>query len=115
MARSEDSAARDAPRRGRARSVRESVALVVIGVGLLGVAAWSASRAKLGGASPDVPGNVRGNQAAFNDALLVAVGALVAAVVILVAPALRRPTRGPRLASEEEPRRPSVWLRIAVG
>ena len=115
MARSEDSAAHDAPGRRSARSVGESVALVAIGVGLLGVAAWSASRAKLGGASPDVPGNVSGNEAAFNDALLVAVGALAAAVVILIAPRLRRPGRGPRAASEEEPRRPNVWLRIAVG
>jgi hypothetical protein len=115
MARSEDPAARDAPGRGGARSVRESVALVAIGVVLLGVAAWSASRASLGGESPDLSGSVRGNEAALNDALLVAVGALVAAVVILVAPALLRQRRGPAMAGDDETPRPRFWLRIVVG
>ena len=114
MARSDDSAARGAHDRGRGRSGLESVALVAIGVVLLGVAAWSASRARLGSGSANPSATVRGGQAALNDAILVAVGALAAAVVILVAPAFLRARRVPAMAGAETPR-PQFWLRIAVG
>ncbi|HUP73861.1 MAG TPA: DUF4129 domain-containing protein [Acidimicrobiales bacterium] len=116
MARSDESAARDAPGRNGARGVREGVGLVAIGVALLCVAAWSASRSSIGGSSPDIPTSVDGSEAVLNDALLVAAGALVAVLVIFVAPAWFRQGRG-RAArrADEEPRPAKFWLGLLAG
>ena len=116
MARPDQSAARDGPGRRGARSAREGVILVAIGVALLCVAAWSASRAKVGDSSPDVPTSVGGSEAVLNDALLVAGGALVAIIVIFVVPAWLRQGRG-RAASnaDDEPRRFQFWLGLLGG
>jgi len=115
MASSDPSAARETSGRGRARSARESVVLVGIGIALLGVATWSAARARTGDATADLPSAPRGGGAALNDALLVAAGALAAAVVILVAPAFIRHGRRPPRATDDEPRRPNLWLRLFGG
>lgn len=116
MARSDQSAARAASGRGGARSVREGVVLVAVGVTLLGVATWSAARASIGDSSPDIPTNVGGNEAVLNDALLIAAGALVAVLVIFVAPAWFRQGRGRAArAADDEPRRAQLWLRLIVG
>jgi hypothetical protein len=116
MARPDQSAARDGPGRRGARSAREGVVLVAIGVALLCVAAWSASRAKIGDASPDVPTSVGGSEAVLNDALLVAGGALAAIIVIFVVPAWLRQGRG-RAAknADDEPRRFQFWLGLLGG
>jgi hypothetical protein len=58
---------------------------------------------------------VRGGDEALNDALLVAAGALAAALVIFVAPALIRQGRRQAMAGDDEPRRPQLWLRLLVG
>jgi len=90
--------------------------LVALGVVLLGVAAWSASKATTGGSAPDVSANVPGNDAAQNDALLVALGALTAAVVFVVAPALLRSgRRRAMVAGDDDPRRPQLWVRLVGG
>ncbi|MEO5837322.1 MAG: DUF4129 domain-containing protein [Acidimicrobiales bacterium] len=116
MARFDPSAGRDAPGRRGARSARESFALVAFGVLLLGVAAWSASRAKTGNASANLPSNVRGSEAALNDALLVVAGAIAAAVVIFVAPALiRQGRRPPGYRNEVETGGSQLWLRVLGG
>lgn len=116
MASSDHSATRDPYGHRRARSAGESVFLVGIGVALLGLATWSAARARTGDASADLPSAPRGGGAALNDALLVASGALAAAVVILVAPAFIRHGRRPaRATDDDEPRRPNVWLRVFCG
>jgi hypothetical protein len=82
----------------------------------LGVAAWSTSRARIGEPSADFPSGVRGSDAALNDTLLVAAGAIAAVVVIFVAPALIRQGRqSPRAGADDDPGRPNLWLRIFGG
>ncbi|MEO8692458.1 MAG: DUF4129 domain-containing protein [Acidimicrobiales bacterium] len=116
MARSDHSAGRDGSGRRGARRARESVALVAAGVILLGIAAWSTSRARTGDPTADLPSGVRGSDAALNDTLLVAAGALAAIVVIFVAPALIRQGRqSPRAAADDDPRPSNVWLRVFGG
>ena len=60
----------DAPRRVAGR-----VAFVLVGVVLLGVGAWSASRAA-NDRAPDVPDRPSGNEALWNNLLLLIAGAV---------------------------------------
>ena len=116
MARSDQSAARDGVGRRGARSAREGVILVAMGVALLCVAAWSAARAKVGDSSPDIPTDVGGGEAVLNDALLIVAGALVAVLVIFVVPAWLRQGRGRGPSNaDDEPRRIQFWLGLLGG
>ena len=105
----DQSAARRAPGRVGAR-----VAFVVVGVTLLAVGAWGASRAATADNSPDLPGTAGGGDAILNDALLVAAGALAAALLIYVAPILRQ-GRGPKRIGDDEEIRAPLWLRLLGG
>ena len=90
------------------------VAFVAVGVALLALGAFSASRAAPSDASPDLPGNPGGGDAILNDALLVAGGALAAALLIYVAPILRQ-GRGPKRVADDEVPRAALWLRLLAG
>lgn len=89
------------------------VAFVAVGVALLAVSAWSISRAATADSSPDLPGNP-GGDAILNDVLLVAGGALAAALLIYLAPILRQ-GRGPKRVADDEVPRAALWLRLLAG
>jgi hypothetical protein len=88
---------------------------VATGIALLGVGTWSAARAGRADSSPDLPGSPGGSDAILNDALLVAAGALMAALLIYLAPILSRQGRRARHAADDDEPRPALWLRLLAG
>jgi hypothetical protein len=98
----------DAPRRA------SRVAFVAVGVVLLGVAAWSASRAA-NDSAPDLPKRGGGNDAVWNNLFLLMAGAGAAALLIYIAPILARQGRRPKRMADEEEREVPLWLRLLLG
>ena len=90
------------------------IAFVIVGVALLAVGAFSASRAATADNSPDLPGNPGGGDAILNDTLLVAGGALAAALLIYMAPILRQ-GRGPKRVADDDVPTAALWLRLLAG
>jgi hypothetical protein len=86
---------------------------VLLGVVLLGIGAWSASRAA-NDKAPELPDRPSGDGAVWNNTLLVTAGAAAAALVIYVAPILARQGRRPKLAADEEQREIPLWMRLLV-
>jgi hypothetical protein len=89
--------------------------VVGLGVVLLGVAAWSVARARVGGSSPQITSDVPGGASSLSDALLVVMGALAAAILLFLAPLARRRRRPRPDGNEDEAPRPPWWWRIVGG